>query len=711
ARQLDLAVGAELDLAPPPRAPITRCIDGKRVTIPPTERPSGPQRVKVKGILSHHALARRHQGLVVVGSFALARRTAPHAISYYQVNRRPGANPDLLKRSLQDDFQVLDKRSAMLGEGADERAFRNGVKMLGLLALVMGMLVVFQTLSQTLLERLRQIGLMRCLGASRRAVASIFLVDGLLLALLGVACGTALGIGLAWGMAAMRWTTLGLGKEILTFEIPPQPVLLAAGLGVFFTLAGSAFPLWKARNLPPVQVLQARGLGDTGYLLRGVNLFLFVLLVVVLPLAYLAMTPLLSEEGRETRLVLLQVAAIVMLFGGLLLVAPRLIDFGGRLVLRPLRRVWPLPVFLVEKAVHRSPGRFAAAVCGLAVVLVAMVALKHITYALRAEVRQFSAAAMDGRLYFFDAAPRTAADLRGVHTLPGVRSAELIAGVVDAGFLLRGLSADALLRDGAPFAGRPELAAQYRATRTLVVSHRWSELHNKQVGQQVQLLTGSGVQRYTILAVSDAVGFFPDERVWALAAPEFLAKDFCTEQRCVDRLTVHLADGADPGAVRQAVAALFPHAKFKRGDDVRDYLIRDVTRDFFLFDVLLLLILGLVTVGLVNTMTIAAVGRAREIGVLRALGMSDKQLKRAFVVEGLLVAVLSAVVAIAMGLPLGYVVVEGLNRVTGLAAPVVIPWPYVGVVPLAALLAGWIASLLPGSRAVKMNPVEAVRYE
>ena len=68
-------------------------------------------------------------------------------------------------------------------------------------------------------------------------------------------------------------------------------------------------------------------------------------------------------------------------------------------------------------------------------------------------------------------------------------------------------------------------------------------------------------------------------------------------------------------------------------------------------------------------------------------------------------------VAIAMGLPLGYIVVSGLNRVTGLDAPVVIPWSYVALVPVLALITGLFAAILPGSRAIKMNPAEAVRYE
>ncbi len=211
--------------------------------------------------------------------------------------------------------------------------------------------------------------------------------------------------------------------------------------------------------------------------------------------------------------------------------------------------------------------------------------------------------------------------------------------------------------------------------------------------------------------MDDGAGFFPDERAWAITSSRWLSQDFCKSPKDSARLALHLDPGTNGNEIRKKVEQIFPHTWFKRGDAIRDYLLRDVTRDFLLFDFLLFLILVVVGVGLVNTMTIAAVGRAREIGVLRALGMTDRALRRTFLVESGVAAILSAVVAILMGLPLGYVVVTGLNRVTGLDAPVVIPWFYVALVPVLAMATGLLAAVLPSSRAIKMNPVEAVRYE
>jgi putative ABC transport system permease protein len=707
-----LQVGEWLELAPL-GAPRPTCRGGVLVVAPPPPAETAPRAVQVKGVLAHERLGRREAGEVVIGSFALARALAPNETTLFQVNRSRGAGVDKLRATLRERFQVHDERSALLGEAADERAFRNGVKVLGCLALVLGMFVVFQTLSQSLVERLRQVGLLRALGASRRSIAGIFLVDALLLAGLGSALGTVGGLALAWVLQSMNVSTLGMGREVREFGVPVVPVLWTAALGVLFTVAGAAFPLWKARNLPALMVLGARGLdgGAAGYVLRGVNLFLFVLLVLVLPGAYLAMTPLLGEDARETLGVLAQLGAMILLVGGVLLVAPVLVRAAGGLVLWPVRRVARLPAFLAGKALQQNPGRFAAAVCGLAVVLLALLGLRHITAALRGDAQAFGAVAMPERL-FLRGTPAPRALLQPLAELPDVRSADFFEGSVRLGFPLSGLAAASLQRDGGPLAGRPEQARRYEAERCVVVSRRLARLRGLAEDQFLSVPTDDGPVAYRVLAVSDAAGFFPDERAWAVAAPRWLHQDFCVGQACVSQIALELEPGADPGAAQAAARAVAPHLDWaKTGAEIVAYLQRDVTRDFFLFDVLLALILALAAVGMVNGMTIAALGRAREIGVLRALGTPARALRGTFLLEGFVVAALAALLALALGVPLGSTIVHGLNQVSGLEAPVVVPWRWFAAAVALAFATGLLAAVLPGLRAVRENPGDAVRYE
>ena len=335
ARLLGVDVGDTIALGEPPAQQRVECVDGKLVPVPidPGQEPFRCQ-AQVVGVLEHHRLGKRGQGLMAVASLALVERLRPVGGNLFHLLRDPGADLDRLRGELRADYTVQDARSAMIGEGADERAFRNGLKVLGGLALLLGMYVVFQTLSHSLVARVRQLGLLRCLGTGTGAITRIFLVDALLLGCVGSGLGIGAGLVFAKFLQSRRVSSLGLGKAWSTFEIPWSPVLWTAALGVLFTLAGAMFPLVRARQVPALDILRARGLApgsDDGVdLLRNVHLWMFGLLVLALPLAYLAMTPLAVEEGREMRLVLLQLVGLLGLFGGVLLLAPRVTALLGR---------------------------------------------------------------------------------------------------------------------------------------------------------------------------------------------------------------------------------------------------------------------------------------------------------------------------------------------------------------------------------------------
>jgi ABC-type antimicrobial peptide transport system permease subunit len=101
----------------------------------------------------------------------------------------------------------------------------------------------------------------------------------------------------------------------------------------------------------------------------------------------------------------------------------------------------------------------------------------------------------------------------------------------------------------------------------------------------------------------------------------------------------------------------------------------------------------------------------RELGVLRALGMARTALRGSFLLEGALVAVLATLLSLALSVPMAGVLVVGMNRVAALDAPVTMPYAWFWIVPVAALLTGVLAAMVPAVRALRQNPSESVRYE
>ncbi len=720
AQRLGVDVGGKLSLAEPPALQRVECRDGVLVPVPSVAG-SQPFAVEltVVGVLAAERLGKRDQQRMAVVGNELADRLRPLGGSLFHLLRDEGADLDRLRRDLRSRFVVQDVRTALIGEGADERAFRNGLKVLGGLALLLGMYVVFQTLSHSLVARIRQLGLLRCLGTGTGAITRIFLLDALLLGVLGSGLGVAAGLGLARLLQHYRISSLGLGKEWATFHVPMFPVAWTFALGVLFTLAGAMFPLVRARQVPALDILRARGLApgkDDGVdLLRGVHLWMFGLLVLALPLAYLAMTPLAVEEGSEMRMVLLQLVGVLGLFGSVLLLAPGLTSLLGRVLLLPLRPWFPLSAWLVAKVVTRSAGRIAASVCGLSAVLLAVLGLKSITHSLHAEVGAFARQALVGRV-FLRCQPNTMAAVAPLAALPGVARVEAFEGEErGGGFLLRGLAAAAAVGADGPLEGDQELLRRYtdERVRTLVASRRLAKARQWQAGTLVAMRDKNGVPvSYEVLVVDDRAGFDADERAFAIASPHWLRRDFCIPEACVSLDTVWLAPGADPRAVGDAAKAVLARASgFKTGVEIEDYLRRDVGKDFRLFDLLLFLMLVLAGVGLLNGMTIAMLGRVRELGVLRALGISRAALCGSFLLEGAVVAALASLLSCGLGVVMAKVLVYGMNQVAKLEAPVELPLVWFLLVPLLAFGTALVASLVPALRALRESPAESVRYE
>ena len=176
--------------------------------------------------------------------------------------------------------------------------------------------------------------------------------------------------------------------------------------------------------------------------------------------------------------------------------------------------------------------------------------------------------------------------------------------------------------------------------------------------------------------------------------------------------TLRTSPAPDYDAVNHGLRERVPDLRrFKSGAYIRGYHHADVARDFYIFDLLMFLILGLAAVGLLNGMTIAALGRAREIGVLQALGVGPRSLRVSLLLEGVVTGCLAALLALLLGIPMAHLLVSGLNTVAQMSVPVVVPRSWMYALPPIALVTGILAALVPAVRAARTDPAESVRFE
>ncbi|MCB9916243.1 MAG: ABC transporter permease, partial [Planctomycetes bacterium] len=177
AERLGLGVGDTLELARPRRAAPKVCIDGVMQAVEGrAQAPPPGLAFRVRGVLAREKLGRRSNGEVLLVDLPYGQRLFEGARTdeRYWVRPDPVANLEELQARLAGSFAYDVGRSVVIGQAADERAYRNGVYMAGLLALMLGLYVIFHTLSMSLVERIREVGVLHALGTRRRQVARVF---------------------------------------------------------------------------------------------------------------------------------------------------------------------------------------------------------------------------------------------------------------------------------------------------------------------------------------------------------------------------------------------------------------------------------------------------------------------------------------------------------------------------------------------------------
>jgi putative ABC transport system permease protein len=720
ASEAKLGVGSRLTLRRRPAEALTGCFDGeirpRPGAAPPV--PPVPRAFVVTGILAHERLGRRDGGRVAVVPFPEGRRLFEGAFvaPRFWVKKAPGVSAEALASALAGGFAVASGRSAAVGENADERAFRNGVRLAGMLALVLGLFVIFHTLTTSLVERVHSLAGLHALGATRGQLALAFLLEASFIAATGAAAGLVAGLGLAKLLLSQGVTTLGLRSPVAQLSVPWGPVLAVTVLGAAVALAGAAFPLLRMRSLPTTKVLVARDLTRTTDVFRGLNRFALVVFVGVLPFLYVALTPVLEEAEGRTLGVLGKGLAIFGLGLGFPLVAPTALSPLQRRIASALRRRWPFEGLLAARSLEGASARVVASIAALGLVGGSLFAMKAMTASLRGETREWAAAALEGKLFASIEPPIPYARLREiVEASPQFLGIEPASVTRHTPFLIRSVRPEDLGPDDA-FGDDDEARRSFAEGGGLIVSMRLAASRGLAPGTQVTIPTEAGLRFLPVLAISDRHGFYPapSERAYGVIAEGTMKRFFCVENDPVGDFALRCAPGTDLGeASRALVDAIGPDVKasVRTGSEVLDFELRDLTRDFFLFDIIFGLVAALAGLGLLNALLVAGLERSKELGVLRALGMTGGQLARSIALEAGTTGLLGGAAAALLGLPFAAVVVEGLRAISGLDLPYRFPPVWIAATLLGAAALSLVASVYPVWRLRRLSVVEAIRYE
>lgn len=685
----------------------------------------GPQTYRIAGIVAGDGSVPDSAGRLIYMPLASAQTLfGTTGVTRIDLGTRPGVSTDELIGQLEERIAsepyLLSRTSDLADSLRTETAgLASMLLLVAAVVLFVGAFLIFNTLSMTVTERTREVGLLRAAGTTRSQVIGFVMLQALALGVAGSLAGVVCGVGLA--AVTSSWVGAAGPITLAAPSLSLATLLLAFVIGTGVTLAASLEPAWRASRIPPVEALRR---GSAGAAAGAARLRLLVVVFAVLALAALAIWPRGSAAsqsllgGAETGLM------GPLLVYGLLLAAVLVVP----LILRPMLRLAGIPfrIFRNEERLARSSlardrSRTALTAGALVVGLAMVVALGTAAQNVRQIGSSWLAETIPGTELLSSIRPLPAADpvRTELAAMPGVLSVSPI-GVfgVPLG------AAQPVLQEAAAIVGKDYLAdgrlvfATGGGDRTaalnaidaggsVIVPESLAHALNIHLGDKLSFATGAtptqlqvvGIVAHSIPAESQEailIGWTDALGPFGASGADFYAVRYAPGQESTARAAL---DTAATGY------ALEPANLDRIQGSVGDAL----DRIFRLLDALALIAVLVAGLGMVNTFSMSVMERVREIGVLRATGMTSRQVWAMVVIEAGVLGIVGAVVGAAVGLGVGMLLV--MLSSSGFGVSLDPPWVSIALVICFGVLVSITASIYPAGVASRISIVRSLQHE
>ncbi|MFD7936089.1 ABC transporter permease [Streptomyces sp. NPDC059755] len=630
---------------------------------------------------------------------------------------------------------VLERRvSAAIGAGpydvktADEQAkssaealggFLDVIKyvMLGFagIAVLVGVFLIVNTFSMLIAQRTRELGLLRALGADRRQVRRSVLTEAVLLGVVGSTVGLAAGIGLAAGLIKLM-SAFGMNLKTTEMVVGWATPVSAYVVGVGVTFVAAYLPARRAATVSPMAALADADIAGVGRPLK----VRAVVGAVVGALGVAALAGCVSSSKTASAASLLGLGVVLTLIATVI---------AGPLLVRPVIRVLggAFPALfgsvgrMSQRNALRNPRRTgataAALMVGLALVGGMSVASASMSKSFDEQIDKTLGADFVVQNANFTPFSQEVTD--------AVRDTEGVGLVVRQRF--------APLAVRLPDGKRVETTASGYDDRVDDVAHityaqgdTAAALADGAIGMDVDFAKDHGVRLGSVLPVE-----FPGKRTTSLKVGALTDQDggdgfgmqgglflgITTVEKYVpggqdSALYVNAASGTGGDQLRprlEQTLDAYPQVQARDQADYKKLVHDQIAVLLYLVYALLGLAIVIAVLGVVNTLALSVVERTREIGLLRAIGLGRRQLRRMIRLESVVIAVFGAVLGLALGLVWG-VCIQQVLELQGMKA-LAVPWGTIVAVVVGSAVVGVVAALLPALRASRMNVLAAIAHE
>jgi putative ABC transport system permease protein len=578
-------------------------------------------------------------------------------------------------------------------------------------ALLVGAFIIFNTFSITVAQRAREFALLRSLGSTRAQVLRAVAVEALAVGVVASVLGLFAGLGIAALLGALFDAALDLPSSGLV--LAGRTIAVSLGVGIGVTLLAALVPAVRATRVPPVSALHADAL--TGAEPRARRRTPYVAAAVSLLGLVGLLQGLFGGGPAATRLGGLAGGAVLM-FVGVALVSRYVVRPVAGAIGRPLAAAFDEPGRLARENAMRNPGRTAttsaALMVGLAlVVFVAVFAagLKtSIAGSLEERVRADIAITAKGFQPLPPNAQEAVRGVPGVYASMGQYMDQIQVNGKPATGTLNGLEARLLPEVYRPKwlrGGSDELIGRLRGD-TALIEEQFAETHGIAVGERFRIETPSG-GKATLLAI----GEYRDPQILGGILVDLPVFQRVSALHDPFSFFVKAEAGADPAAVQARVAAAldrFPTAEVRSDEQYRDLINEQVNQIVYLLYALLAMSLVISLFGIANSLFLAVHERTREFGLLRAVGATQRQVRRVVRYESVITAVIGALLGTVLGVLFAALATAALSD---LGLGFALPAGQLALFLVLAVVVGVVGAAVPARRAARVDVLDAMRHD
>jgi putative ABC transport system permease protein len=618
-----------------------------------------------------------------------------------------------LRTVLPENTQVRTSAEQAKNDAKDTNQFitflRTFLLSFGGIALFVGAFVIANSLSITIAQRTRELATLRTIGASRRQVLRSILIESLVVGVFASIVGLFLGLGLAkglfWLFDAIGFTLPNSG---LTFET--RTIIVALVVGIVVTVGASLRPAIRATRVPPIAAVREGATLPESRFARFRTPAALILTVIGFALVIYG----LFGSGLGTATVLLSLGAgALLIFIGVALFASKLVPGLAGILGWPTARFGGAAGQLAQGNAKRNPQRTASTAAALMIGL----ALVTLVAVLGQGIRSSFTGAVD-KIFVSDYAitaqnnfsplPTDAADAAakapGVEAVASVRAGQaLVFGKVESVTAVTPNSGQAIALDWAD--GSQAVFGQLGENGAFI-DNGFADDHNLTVGSPIKITAPSG----TVVPLVIKGIFDPPAGGSPFGIVTFSSATFDKNYDQPENLFsfVKMSGGVTDANTQALDNALedFPNAKAQTRDQFKDNQVSFLNNILNVLYILLALSVIVSLFGIINTLVLTVFERTREIGTLRAVGMTRRQVRRMIRYESVITALIGAALGIILGIVLAGLLTARVDFIN-----FDVPVDQIVIFAVAAIIVGIVAAILPARRASKLNVLEALQYE